>query len=215
MLAELWGFKKWCTAWRRLFGRVLSWWIWFCQTSLRNVLFIYFFGKWESTKQIAMYSRTQEKWVVIRRWHVAGGWVIYPELGSWNPKINFLLRHWAGTEEERVREPWLESVQISADESISVAQEAFSLFFLNAETSQRGPRAEKVRTQDYYRLLNRKSQCCASWPFSKSSKICLCRLKRTMWCLQFLIIAGVLKHFPFMKELQKHKFLFKVSNCWN
>lgn len=37
MLAELWGFKKWCTARRRLFGRVLSWWIWFCQTSLRNV----------------------------------------------------------------------------------------------------------------------------------------------------------------------------------
>lgn len=34
-----------------------------------------------------------------------------------------------------------------------------------------------------------------------------------MWCLQFLIIAGVLKAFPFMKELQKHKFLFKVSNC--
>lgn len=120
MLAELWGFKKWCTAWRRLFGRVLSWWIWFCQTSLRNVFF-FFFGKGESTKQIAMYSRTQEKWVVIRWWHVAGGWVIYPELGSWNPKINFLLRHWAGTEEERVREPWLESVQISADESISVA----------------------------------------------------------------------------------------------
>lgn len=125
MLAELWGFKKWSTAWRRLFGRVLSWWIWFCQTSLRNVLFIFLFFLffWKVREHKTNCHVLQDPRKMSGHQKVTCGRRVSDlsrtrELES---KDTFPFEALGWDRRRKSQEPWLESVQISADESISVA----------------------------------------------------------------------------------------------